>query len=73
MSTLDMWTLSTKLSNVCTLISTGENCMSGRNIMMGYLNRPDKTNEDIDADGWLHSGDLGTYDSEGFLYITGMC
>ena len=39
--------------------------------MMGYLNHETKTNEAIDADGWMHSGDLGTIDCDGFLYITG--
>ena len=49
----------------------GEVCMWGRHIMMGYLNREDKTSEDMDEEGWLHSGDLGSVDSEGFLFITG--
>ena len=39
--------------------------------MMGYLNREDKTKEDMDEEGWMHSGDLGTLDSEGFMFITG--
>ncbi|KAM7048406.1 long-chain-fatty-acid--CoA ligase ACSBG1 isoform 3-T5 [Molossus nigricans] len=49
----------------------GEICMWGRTVFMGYLNMEDKTREAIDADGWLHSGDLGRLDSDGFLYITG--
>ncbi|PBC34989.1 Long-chain-fatty-acid--CoA ligase ACSBG2 [Apis cerana cerana] len=49
----------------------GEICMHGRHIFMGYLNEPQKTNEVLDADGWLHSGDIGKFDSDGFLYITG--
>ena len=48
-----------------------EICMWGRNIMMGYLNREDKTTEDVDEEGWFHSGDLGVQDEEGFLQITG--
>ena len=40
--------------------------------MMGYLGREDKTREDIDDDGYMHSGDIGALDSEGFLKITGM-
>ena len=39
--------------------------------MMGYINREDKTTEDIDEEGWFHSGDLGFQDDEGFLHITG--
>ena len=38
---------------------------------MGYLNREDKTTEDVDEEGWFHSGDLGVQDEEGFLQITG--
>ncbi|NWI48927.1 ACBG2 ligase, partial [Calyptomena viridis] len=50
---------------------TGEICFSGRHIFMGYLNMEDKTKEAIDEDGWLHSGDLGKHDKDGFLYVTG--
>ncbi|XP_077885632.1 long-chain-fatty-acid--CoA ligase ACSBG2 [Ictidomys tridecemlineatus] len=50
---------------------TGEVCMWGRHIFMGYLDREDTTRETIDEDGWLHSGDLGRVDNQGFLFITG--
>lgn len=49
----------------------GEICFSGRHIFMGYLNMEDKTKEAIDEEGWLHSGDLGKHDKDGFLFITG--
>lgn len=49
----------------------GEICMWGRHIMMGYLNNPEKTAETIDEENWLHSGDIGRKDNEGFYYITG--
>jgi long-chain-fatty-acid--CoA ligase ACSBG len=39
--------------------------------MMGYLNNPQATAETIDAEGWLHSGDVGRVDKDGFLTITG--
>ena len=60
----------TKLANK-DVDGTGEICMKGRNLMMGYLNREDKTKEDIDKDGWLHSGDIGSIDEEGHIFITG--
>ncbi|XP_076977090.1 long-chain-fatty-acid--CoA ligase ACSBG2-like isoform X2 [Tamandua tetradactyla] len=50
---------------------TGEICFWGRHVFMGYLDREDATREAIDEDGWLHSGDLGRMDSQGFLYICG--
>ncbi|XP_036454558.1 long-chain-fatty-acid--CoA ligase ACSBG2-like [Colossoma macropomum] len=49
----------------------GEVCFWGRHVFMGYLNMPDKTEEALDSEGWLHSGDLGKHDKNGFLYITG--
>uniref|UniRef100_A0A667WLS5 Long-chain-fatty-acid--CoA ligase ACSBG2 n=1 Tax=Myripristis murdjan TaxID=586833 RepID=A0A667WLS5_9TELE len=49
----------------------GEICFWGRHVFMGYLNMADKTEEALDSDGWLHSGDLGKHDQNGFLFITG--
>ncbi|XP_006896488.1 PREDICTED: long-chain-fatty-acid--CoA ligase ACSBG2 [Elephantulus edwardii] len=49
----------------------GEICFWGRHIFMGYLEKEDATKEAIDKDGWLHSGDLGRMDKQGFLFITG--
>lgn len=48
-----------------------EFCMNGRHIMMGYLKMPEKTQETIDSEGWLHSGDIATADEDGFWSITG--
>jgi len=49
----------------------GEVCFRGRHVMMGYLHSPEKTAESIDADSWLHSGDVGRVDQYGMLRITG--
>lgn len=49
----------------------GEVCLSGRNTFMGYLNEEEKTREVFDEDGFLHSGDVGKKDDDGFIYITG--
>uniref|UniRef100_A0A452QA78 Long-chain-fatty-acid--CoA ligase ACSBG2 n=1 Tax=Ursus americanus TaxID=9643 RepID=A0A452QA78_URSAM len=48
----------------------GEICAWGRHVFMGYLEMEDTTREVIDEEGWLHTGDLGRMDSQGFLYIT---
>ena len=49
----------------------GEIIFRGRNIMMGYLKNEQATRETIDTQGYLHSGDLGKINSQGFLFITG--
>ena len=49
---------------------TGEICVRGYAVMLGYLDDPAATAEAIDADGWLHTGDIGTMDSAGYVQIT---
>jgi long-chain acyl-CoA synthetase len=49
---------------------TGEILIRGPNIFSGYLNLPDKTKEVFDAEGWMHTGDVGTKDAQGFFAIT---
>jgi long-chain acyl-CoA synthetase len=55
----------------CRLSDVGEVLLRNPAMMDGYYNQPELTAETIDAEGWLHTGDLGAVDDEGFLYITG--
>jgi long-chain acyl-CoA synthetase len=48
----------------------GEILIRGDHVFMGYLNQPEKSAETVDKDGWLHSGDVGMIDNEGFVKIT---
>jgi long-subunit acyl-CoA synthetase (AMP-forming) len=47
----------------------GEVLVRGETVMAGYRNQPEKTAETIDADGWLHTGDIGSFDEDGYLTI----
>jgi fatty-acyl-CoA synthase len=49
----------------------GELCTRGYSVMLGYWEEPEKTAEAIDAARWMHSGDLGVMDDEGYINITG--
>lgn len=53
------------------IAAEGEVWARGPNVMRGYRHMPDETARVIDADGWLHTGDLGSLDDEGFLSIAG--
>ena len=53
------------------LDETGEICIKGDCVMLGYYKDPEATAEVIDADGWFHTGDLARMDEEGFYYIIG--
>ncbi|MGO4391921.1 AMP-binding protein [Variovorax sp. M-6] len=50
---------------------TGEFCTRGYSVMHGYWEDEEKTREAIDADGWMHTGDLATMDAEGYVNIVG--
>ena len=51
--------------------STGELQLKGNSVMKGYHNQPELTAEAIDADGWLHTGDIAKITPDGHIYITG--
>ncbi len=55
----------------CPVEVQGELCCRGYNIMKGYYKMPEATAACIDKDGWLHSGDLGIKDEDGFFRVTG--
>ncbi|MGW5374277.1 AMP-binding protein [Nocardia sp. NPDC003999] len=49
----------------------GELCTRGYSVMLGYWDEPDKTAEAIDAARWMHTGDIGVMDDEGYVAVTG--
>ncbi len=51
--------------------ASGEFCTRGYSVMLGYWNDPARTEESIDEDGWMHTGDLAVMDSEGYVNIVG--
>ena len=59
------------LSNVEVKIAEdGEILVRGPNVMKGYFNSPELTNEAIDSEGWFHTGDIGIFEEHGYLKIT---
>lgn len=67
----EMALLATDGCGVVPLEEVGEICVRGFSLMVGYNDDPEATARTIDADGWLHTGDLGTMDARGFVTITG--
>ena len=49
----------------------GEIMIRGDNVMQGYLDRPEETEKTLTSDGWLHTGDLGHIDEDGYIFVTG--
>ncbi|MCB9592549.1 MAG: long-chain fatty acid--CoA ligase [Sandaracinaceae bacterium] len=65
-------TIGTALPGVeARIAGDGEIMLKGRNMVKGYYRLPEKTDELYDADGWMHTGDLGEIDADGYLKITG--
>jgi fatty-acyl-CoA synthase len=58
-------------NRVVALDAVGEICVRGYCMMLGYNDNPEATARAIDAEGWLHTGDLGAMDARGYLRITG--
>ena len=68
---MDVAILDPQTSAVLPIGEQGEICTRGYHVMAGYNDNEEATAKAIDADGWLHTGDLGRMDSRGFLTITG--
>jgi long-chain acyl-CoA synthetase len=66
-------TLEVKIDSPDPARVVGEILLRGENAMMGYYKNPEATREIIDDQGWLHTGDLGLIDRDGFIYIKGRC
>ncbi|MFW5657075.1 MAG: AMP-binding protein [Bacteroidota bacterium] len=64
-------TLEVKIDSLNPAKEAGEIILRGENVMEGYYKNKEATDEIIDKDGWLHTGDLGLMDEQGFIYIKG--
>ena len=63
--------IDSETGEICGIDQPGEICCRGFNTMKGYYKMPEQTAQCIDANGWLHSGDIGHMDANGYYYITG--
>ena len=63
--------ISPETGRLCDIDEQGELCCRGYNVMKGYYKNEEATFQTIDKDGWLHSGDLGKKDKDGFYHVTG--
>ena len=68
---VDVRVVSPDDGRICAPGEHGELCVKGYNVMKGYYKMPEETARAIDEDGYLHSGDLGTVDEDGYYRVTG--
>ncbi|MHC1695824.1 MAG: AMP-binding protein [Eubacteriales bacterium] len=68
---VEMKVVDTETGETLTAGKKGELCARGYNLMKGYYKMPEATAQAIDREGWLHTGDIGTVDEEGYYKITG--
>src|SRR6266536_1673458 len=68
---LDVKIINPATGEVVSCGERGEFCCRGFAVMAGYYNMPEKTAQTIDAEGWLHTGDLATMDEQGYVNIVG--
>ncbi|MEO8547724.1 MAG: AMP-binding protein [Sphingomicrobium sp.] len=68
---IDVAILDPQTAAVMPIGEQGEICTRGYHVMIGYNDNPEATAKAIDADGWLHTGDLGRMDERGYVAITG--
>ncbi|MBN1637656.1 MAG: AMP-binding protein [Ignavibacteriales bacterium] len=66
-------TLEIKVDSSDSQNEVGEIWVRGENVMEGYYKNDEATNKALDKDGWLHTGDLGLIDKEGFIFLKGRC